>query len=288
MKLLRSIAGIVALLALALAARAQTVPEDVTLPGLPPALRGVGFDPQLDAPIPAEIAFRDETGRTVRFGDYYGQRPVVVALVYYGCPMLCNEVQQTLVSVLKTLSFNPGREYEVVFVSFDARETPEMAADKKKEAMSRFGRPETAGGWHFLTGSQASIDALTRAANFRYRFDEKSQLFAHTSGILLLTPAGRISRYFMGVNYPPRDVRLGLVDASSGKIGTPTDHVLLFCFQYDPASARYSATILTIIRAGGILTIFAILVGVVFFRWREHRAARLAKRGAGPNLQGAH
>jgi protein SCO1/2 len=288
MKLLRTIAGIVALLALALAAQAQTVPDGVTLPGLPAALRGVGFDPQLDAPIPADIAFRDETGRAVRFGDYYGQRPVVVAFVYYACPMLCNEVEQNLVGVLKTLSFNPGREYEVVFVSFDARETPEMAADKKKDAMSRFGRPETAAGWHFLTGSQASIDALTHAANFRYRFDEKSQLFAHTSGILLLTPAGRISRYFLGANYPPRDVRLGLVDASSGKIGTPTDHVLLFCFQYDPSTTRYSATILTVIRAGGLLTIFAILLGVVFFRWREHHAARLAKRGAGPNLQGAH
>ena len=288
MNFVRTIAGILALLALALSAPAQTIPDGIPQPGLPPALQGVGFDPQPDAPLPADLPFRDETGRNVRFGDYFGRKPVVVAFVYYGCPMLCNEIEQSLVGVLKMLSFNPGREYEVVFVSFDARETPELAAGKKKEAMSRFGRPETAAGWHFLTGPQASIQALTRAANFRFRFDEKTKLFAHASGILLLTPSGHISRYFFGVNYPPRDVRLGLVDASAGKIGTPTDHVLLFCFRYDPASARYSAAILTIIRSGGVLTIFVILLSIFFFRWRERRAARAGKLGTGPNLQGAH
>ena len=169
-------------------------------------------------------------------GEYFGQsKPVVLALVYYGCPMLCNQVEQGVVGSLKMLSFNPGRDYEVVFVSFDPRENPAMAAEKKKSALGHFQRPQTADGWHFLTGTQDSIDAVTHAANFRYNYDAKTNLFAHASGILLLTPDGSISRYFYGVEYPSRDMRLGLVDASAGKIGSPIDHVLLFCYQYDPA-----------------------------------------------------
>src|SRR5438445_8167442 len=181
------------------------------------------------------------------------------------------------------LSFNAGRDYEVVFVSFDPRETPDMAAKKKVAALSRYGRPETAAGWHFLTGKKEQIQALTSAANFRYSFDEKINLFAHASGIMLITPDGRISRYFYGVEYPSRDVRLGLVDASAGKIGTPIDHLLLFCFQYNPGTARYSATLLKIVRLGGVLTIATMLVALMIFRRRERAAANV-------NLhhQGAH
>ena len=172
----------------------------------------------------------------------------LLALVYYGCPMLCNQVEQGVVGSLKMLSFNPGTDYEVVFVSFDARESSEMAAQKKAAILAHFQRPQTAAGWHFLTGTQDEVDGVTQAANFRYSFDAKTNIFAHASGIMLLTPDGRISRYFYGVEYPSRDMRLGLIDASAGKIGSPIDHLLLYCFQYDPSTARYSATILRIVR----------------------------------------
>ncbi len=220
--------------------------------------------------MPMALQFKDETGRDVAFGDYFHGKPVLLALVYYGCPMLCNQVEQGVVGSLKMLSFNPGSDYEVVFVSFDPRESSEMAAQKKTSALSHFGRPHTAGGWHFLTGSKDSIDALTQAANFRYSFDAKTNIFAHASGIMLLTPDGRISRYFYGIEYPSRDMRLGLIDASAGKIGSPIDHLLLYCFQYDPSTARYSATILRIVRIGGLLTIFTIVAGILIFRRRDH------------------
>src|SRR5690242_1521235 len=204
MSCFRSIAGIVTLLALSAVAAAQTIPDNVGKPssGLPAQLQNVGFEPQLNAQLPLDLDFRDESGRDVRLREYFGRKPVLLALVYYGCPMLCNQVEQGVVGSLKMLSFNAGREYDVVFVSFDSRETPVMAAKKKESALSHYGRPETFAGWHFLTGSQESIDAVTKAANFRYAFDEKSGVFAHASGIMLLTPEGRISRYFYGVEYP--------------------------------------------------------------------------------------
>ena len=282
MKLVRWFTGCAAtLLFCAAATHSQMVPDGAKVPGLPPQLRNVGFDPQLNAQLPLDLAFRDEVGHELSLRSYFHAKPVVLAFVYYGCPMLCNEVEQGLVGTLKMISFDPGRDYEVVFVSFDPRETPDMALQKKQAAMSRFARPETAAGWHFLTGPKDSIDALTHAANFRYTFDAKSNLFAHASGILLLTPEGRISRYFFGVNYPGWDVRLGLVDASAGKIGTPADHLLLFCFQYDPSAARYSAPILRIVRLGGLLTILGIVTGILIFgrRWGAH-AARSDETGA--------
>jgi len=285
MNWLRSIAGIVVMLTLSAAASAQTIPDNVgkSSAGLPPALLNVGFEPPLNGQIPLDLGFRDETGREVRLRDYFGrQKPVLLALVYYGCPMLCNQVEQGVVGSLKMLSFNAGRDYDVVFVSFDPRESPDMAAKKKESAMSHYGRRETASGWHFLTSSQTSIDALTKAANFRYSFDAKSGIFAHASGIMLLTPDGRISRYFYGVEYPSRDVRLGLVDASAGKIGTPIDHLLLYCFQYDPSTARYSATILRIVRLGGIATMLVMVAGFLIFRRRDVHAAfrRRTEQGA--------
>src|SRR5258706_4090819 len=191
------------------------------------------------------------------------------------------------------LSFKARSEYGVVFVSFNARETPDMGAKKKAAALSHYGRPETAAGWHFLTGKEEQIHALTSAANFRYSFDEKNNLFAHASGIMLITPDGRISRYFYGVEYPSRDVRLGLVDASAGKIGTPIDHLLLFCFHYDPETARYSTTILKIIRLCGILTIFSI-VAVIFqcHHYVCHRVVNTAKppteAASAPGMQQLH
>lgn len=288
MKQVRTIANVIAVLALALtfacsaSISAQTVPTDVgkSSSGLPPALRNVGFEPPLNGQVPLALQFKDETGREVAFGDYFHGKPVLLALVYYGCPMLCNQVEQGVVGSLKMLSFNPGTDYEVVFVSFDPRESPDMAAQKKSSVLSHFGRPQTAAGWHFLTGSKDSIDAISQAANFRFSFDEKTNIFAHASGIMLLTPDGRISRYFYGVEYPSRDMRLGLVDASAGKIGTPIDHLLMYCFQYDPSTARYSATILRIVRIGGLLTIFTIVAGILIFRRRDH--------ALDPKAQGAH
>lgn len=275
-----SICMAIAALAICVSARAQMVPSSVPPKGLPPALQNVGFDPQLDVQLPLDLPFTDEAARSVRLGDYFGQKPVVLAFVYYGCPMLCNQVEESLVGALKMISFTAGKEYEVVLVSFDPHETPDMAAEKKLRALNRYARPESSNGWHFLVGSPESVAALTRAANFRYTFDEKTNLFAHASGILVLTPQGRISRYFFGIDYPPRDVRLGLVEASANKIGTPTDHLLLFCYQYDPASAKYSATILSVVRLGGIATVLAILVGIFAFRRRESRAARGRFQGA--------
>jgi protein SCO1/2 len=292
MNCIRFITGIVSLFALSFVAGAQTIPDNVgkSSSGLPAQLQNVGFEPQLNAQLPLDLNFRDESGRDVQLREYFGHKPVLLALVYYGCPMLCNQVEMGVVGSLKMLSFNAGRDYDVVFVSFDPRETPLMAAKKKEAALSHYGRPEAASGWHFLTGKEEAIHALTGAANFRYSFDEQHNVFAHASGIMLITPDGRISRYFYGVEYPSRDVRLALVDASAGKIGTPIDHLLLFCFQYNPETARYSATVLRIVRLGGVLTILAIVVGIVIFRRRDVRAASATSRPPlqGGSEQGAH
>ncbi|MGH9676293.1 MAG: SCO family protein, partial [Candidatus Acidiferrum sp.] len=186
--------------------------------------------------------------------------------------------------------FTPGRDYEVVFISFDSRETPQMAAAKKKGALSHFNRPETAAGWHFLTGSNDSVDAVTHAANFRYNFNEKTNLFAHASGVMILTPEGRISRYFYGVEYPGRDMRLGLVDASAGKIGTPIDHALLFCYQYDPTAATYSASVLKILRLFAVLTVLCLVGGILIFRRRDALQARnkIGQPVSGLSERGVH
>lgn len=288
MKQIRQLVTLAVLLGAAVCGFAQTIPQGVADPGLPAALRSVGFSPQLNAVVPGNTVFRDETGKEVRLGDYYRDRPVLLGFVYYQCPSLCDQLQQGIAGSLKMLSLQPGTDYDVVLISIDPKDTPEIATRKKAETMSRFGRPQTAGGWHYLTGTKEAIEEVTRAANYTYSYDAKSGLFAHASGILLLTTGGHISRYFYGVDFSPRDVRLGLVEASAGKIGTVTDHVLLFCFQYDPSTARYSATILTVIRAIGILTVLALIAAVLIFRWYEKRVTRLAKQGAGAKLQGVH
>ena len=275
MQMMRTIAvtiGVLLLLSGASVVCAQSAPSNVgpTSVTMPPALQNVGFEPTLNAQMPLDLLFTDENGQSVKLGDYFGHgKPVLLAFVYYGCPMLCNQVEQGVVGSLKMLSFNPGRDYDVVFVSFDPRETPEMAAEKKKSALGHFQRPATDGGWHFLTGNKEAIDAAAKAVNFRYKFDAKNNLFSHASGIMLLTPDGRISRYFYGIEYPGRDMRLGLVDASAGKIGSPIDHALLFCFQYDPSSATYSTAILRIVRVAGLLTVLGIVVGILVFRRRD-------------------
>jgi protein SCO1/2 len=268
--------------------QAQMIPGDVgkSSNGLPPALANVGFDPQLNAQIPLDTTFVDEYSQPVTLRDFSAGKPILLAFVYFSCPMLCNQVEQAVVGTLKMISFNPGIDYQVVFISFDPADTPDAALKKKHEAMSRFARPLTERGWHFLTGTPQSIDAVTKAANFRFSYDQKTRLFGHASGILLLTPDGRISRYFYGVEYPPSHVRLGLVDASSGKIGSPIDHILLFCYQYDPTKARYSATILTVIRMGAVVTLLCMLAGFVIFRRRDHNTAGISP-GPGSPSEGA-
>jgi protein SCO1/2 len=285
MRRLRNILTLGILLVAAAQGYAQALPDNVgqASTGMPAILQNVTFRPELNAQMPLDTAFTDENGKSVTLNSYlHQQKPVLLAFVYYGCPMLCTQLEQGVVGSLRMLSFNPGRDYDVVFVSFDDRDTAGMATAKKKTAMEHFRRPETAAGWHFLTGSKESIAAATSAANFHFNFDEKSNLFAHASGILLLTPDGRISRYFYGVEFPGRDLRLGLVDASQGKIGTAVDKALLFCFQYDPSAARYSATILGIMRVGAVLTVAALLFAILFFRRRDSRAPRtnLSQQGA--------
>src|ERR1700676_5046214 len=273
MKVFRTFTGIAMLLLGATFAGGQMIPDNVgqSSKGLPPALLNVKFDPQLNAQMPLDAWVVDEMGGSVRLGQYFGKKPVVLVFAYYTCPMLCSQVEQAVVGTLKMISFNPGTDYDVVFVSFDTSDTPDSAVKKKHEALRTFARPADDGGWHFLTGKRESIDAVTKAANFSYSYDEQSKSYAHASGILLLTPDGRISRYFFGVEYPASNVRLGLVDASAGKIGTPVDHLLLFCYQYDPTRARDSGTILTVIRMGRVVTLICMVLGFVIFRRRDHR-----------------
>jgi protein SCO1/2 len=224
----------------------------------PPGLTNVGLEQRLNAQVPADLAFRDETGKPVKLGEYFGKRPLILSLVYFRCPMLCNEVLAGVEGSLKAISFNPGQDFDVLTVSFDPKDTPESATEKKAEMLKHYKRDGAAGGWHFLTGSQESIDALTKAVGFQYQYDTTTDQFAHTTGLMILTPDGKVAQYYYGVNFPPRDVRLGLIQASQNKIGTLADQVLLYCYHYDPKTGKYSAMINRIIQLGGGLTILSI------------------------------
>ncbi len=245
----------------------------------PPGLKNVGIEQHLDEQIPPELAFRDETGKTVRIGEYFGQRPMILNLVYYQCPMLCSEVMSGLESALRVLKFDVGKDFDVLTVSFDPKETPEIAAKSKAEYLKRYKRPGAEAGWHFLTGPQESIEALTKAAGFQYQYDPKTGQFAHTTAIMILTPQGKIAQYYFGVEYAPKDLRLGLVEASSGKIGTVVDEVLLYCYHYDPATGKYGAIITRILQLSAAATIL-ILGGLLLILFRRGPAH--------PRLEGAH
>jgi protein SCO1/2 len=245
-------------------------------PPLPAALAGVGIDQKLNAPVPLDLTFRDEAGRTVPLSTYFHGKPVLLALVYYRCPMLCTQILNGVETSLKAVSLNPGRDFEVVSVSFDPKDTIETAAGKRKMVLQRYNRPGTANGWHFLTGDEPQIRALTEAAGYHYRYDEKTGQFAHASAIMILTPEGRLSRYFYGVEYAPRDVRLGLVEASDNKIGSPVDQILLFCFHYDPTTGKYGAIAMNMVRGAGAL--FVLLGGgvlLIVFRRERRRYRRI-------------
>lgn len=225
---------------------------------VPPGLKGVGFDQRLGEQVPLDATFVDDAGREVKLGEYLSSRPAVLVLAYYQCPMLCTQVLNNLVLALRDVSFTPGRDFDVVVVSFDPRETTDIAAAKKKSYLRHYERPETEAGWHFLTGRKEPIKRLTEAVGFRYTYDAKRDQFAHASGIMLIAPSGKISRYFYDVNYRARDLRLGLVESSAGKIGSPVDQVLLYCFHYDPTAGKYGPAILNLVRLLGVLTMVAI------------------------------
>ena len=246
----------------------------------PPTLQNVGIEQRLDAQVPPDLAFRDETGRAVKLGDYFGKKPLILDLVYYNCPMLCGESLAGLTGALRLVKFDAGDQFDVVIVSFDPRETPEMAAAKKADYIKRYGRPNTASGWHFLTGSAQSIDALTKAVGFQYQYDSRLNQFAHATAIMVLTPQGRISRYFYGVDFPPKDLRMGLVEASKEKIGNAVDQVLLYCYHYDPSTGKYGAVIVNILRLAAAATIL-ILGGFLLIMLRlEKSLPRRAPNGS--------
>lgn len=224
----------------------------------PPGLQNVGIEQHLDEQIPADLNFRDETGKPVRLGDYFGKKPMILNLVYYNCPMLCGEVLSGLESALRVLKFDVGKEFDVLTISFDPRETPDMATKKKAEFLKRYGRSGAAQGWHFLTGPQESIDALTKAAGFQYQYDPKTGQFAHATAIMVLTPEGKIAQYYYGVEYAPKDLRLGLIQASQNKIGTLADQVLLYCYHYDPTTGKYGAIISRVLKLAGLATILSL------------------------------
>ncbi|MGC1449926.1 MAG: SCO family protein [Candidatus Sulfotelmatobacter sp.] len=238
----------------------------------PPYLQNVGIEQHLDAQVPPDLTFVDDTGRTVKLGDYFGQKPLILNLVYYNCTMLCGEALAGLSGSMKMVKFDVGNQFDVVTVSFNPQETPEIAAAKKQDYLKRYGRSGAASGWHFLTGPAESINALTKAVGFQYQYDPKINQYAHATAIMVLTPQGRISRYFYGVDYPPKDLRMGLVEASQGKIGNAVDQVLLYCYHYDPATGKYGAVISNILQLGAGLTIL-LLGGLLFILFRLDKAA---------------
>jgi protein SCO1 len=260
---------------LAPAQPSRTMQDTNLRPALPGALQGVGIDQKLDEQVPLNLRFRDEFGRTVPLSTYFqSKKPVILAPVYYRCPMLCTQILNGLESALKAVSFDPGKEFEVVAFSFDPKDTPELAASKKQMYLRRYGRAGTANGWHFLTGDEANIKPLMDAVGFHYKYDPKTDQYAHASGIMVLTPEGHLSRYFYGVEYSARDLRLGLVEASRNKIGNPADELLLFCYHYDPATGKYGAVAMNMVRFAGAA--FVLVCGgflLVVFR-REFKSER--------------
>jgi protein SCO1 len=251
-------------------------PPESTLPQgrTPELLKSVTIEQKLNEQVPLDAVFRDESGREVRLGEYFKMgRPVVIALVYYECPMMCNQILNSMTSALMGLKFTPGKEFEVVTVSFDAREGPELAAAKKNTYLRRYAREGAESGWHFLTGGQESIDILTKAVGFNYAWDEDSQQFAHGAAIMVATPDGKLSHYFYGIDYAPKDIRLALVEASAGKIGSPVDQFLLYCYHYDPATGKYGPAILNIVRLAGVATVVGMVALVFVLQRRRRRSA---------------
>ena len=251
--------------------------------GLPAALKDVGIDQKLNEQLPLDLVLHDETGRQVMLGDYFGKKPVVLSLVYYDCPMLCNQVLNGMITSFRVLAFKPGEEFEVVTVSFDSKENAAQAAAKKETYIGYLPeakRASATAGWHFLTGDEENVRKLTEAIGFRFSFDEATNQFAHGSAIYVATPQGKLARYFYGIEYAPRDLRLGLIEAAENKIGTPMDQLLLYCYHYDPTTGKYGAAVINLIRAGGVLTLLGIAGLFIFMRRRNASRMQLRVGGA--------
>jgi len=236
----------------------------------PEALRGIGIDQKLEEQLPLDLVFYDENGQAVQLQNYFGEKPVILSLVYYECPMLCNQVLNGVVRSLRPLSFDVGKEFTAITVSFDPREKPELAAKKKASYIKEYSRAGAEQGWHFLTGDSAAIASLTNSVGFRYRYEASTDQFVHASGIFVITPQGRISRYFYGIEYSPRDLRLALIEASDNKIGSPVDQILLYCFHYNPVTGKYGVAIMNVLRLAGITTV-AVLGTFVIVMFRRDR-----------------
>jgi protein SCO1/2 len=276
-------AALLALVLLASAAWGQGMGQGIMSPPpnvRPPGLKNVGIQQNLNQQIPADLAFTDDLGRKVRLGDYFGQKPLILNLVYFTCPMLCGEELSGLESALRVLNFDVGKEFDVITVSFDPKDTPEAAAKKKEEILRRYKRSGAERGWHFLVGQQDAIDALTRAAGFQYEYDPATGQFAHTTAIMVLTPQGAIAQYYFGIDYPPKDLRLGLVEASQNRIGNLVDELLLYCYHYDPEKGKYSATVMRVLRLMGVATLLCLgtFLLLMIRKGKPVRAARVAER----------
>jgi protein SCO1/2 len=252
------------------ASASYKVEPGMTSSTLPKALREIGFDQNLDQPIPLDVTFRDESGRSVRIGDYFGKRPVVLVFAYYDCPMLCTVVINGLASALNVLSLTPGKDFEIVTVSFNPADTPASATAKKAAYLERYKRDGAAASWHFLSGDQPSIDRLTKAAGFRYVWDAATKQFAHPSGIMVLTADGRLARYLFGIEYGPRDLRYAIVEASEGRIGNVADALLLYCYHYDPMTGRYGLVVMRALRLAAVTTVLALGTFIVVMVRREN------------------
>lgn len=273
----RTLARAAAVGALGTLAFAQAGPGIMSPPAnvRPPGLKNVGIEQRLNQQIPPDLVFRDETGKQVRIGDYFGKKPLILSLVYFRCPMLCSEVLSGVEGSLKALTFNVGNQFDVLTVSFDPKDTPEAATEKKADIIRRYHRPGAENGWHFLTGSEASIAALTQTVGFSYEYDPKTDQFAHSTAIMILTPEGKIAQYYYGIEYPPTDIRLGLIQASEHKIGTLADAVILYCYHYDPKAGRYSAVISRIMQLAGGVTILSLgTFLLILFRREPHLEPR--------------
>lgn len=244
--------------------------------GLPEALKSVGIEQKLGAQLPLDTELKDEDGKIVKLGSFFQSgRPVILAFVYYECPMLCNQVLNGLTGSLKGISLDAGKDFDVVAISFDAREfdSPALAKAKKAGYLERYNRPGTDSGWHFLTGTQASIEAVTKAAGFGFQWDEKTNQFAHAAAVIVATPDGRLSKYFYGIDYSPRDLKFGLMESAESKVGSAADQLLLYCFHYDPSTGKYGLAILRVMRAGGVLTVLGLgAMGLIFWRRNKKKA----------------
>ncbi len=250
--------------------------DNVTSNGLPPTLKNVGIEQKLNEQLPLDAVFKNEDGREVKLSEYFGKRrPVILALVYFECPMLCNEVLNGMTGSLKSLSLDAGKDFDVVAISFDATENdkPELAKNKRDSYLKRYGRNGAETGWHFLTGTQPEIDRVTKAAGFNYVWDEESKQFAHASAIMILTPEGRMSRYLYGIDYAPKDVKFALMESAENKIGNPAEQLLLYCFHYDPATGKYGLAVLRVMRMAGVVTLVG-LGAMIFVFWKRNKSKK--------------